>query len=504
MKPAKKLLLNTLALTAVSLLMRTIGMSFGVYLSNAIGPEGIGLFELIMSVYTLGVSLAASGVRLSTTRLVVEARSRGSHSDRQVMALCIRYALTLGLVAGLILFSGAALIARAMLRVSEAAGALRILAFGLPFLAVSSSLGGYFTARRKAARFAATQLLEQLLRIGVTLAALRLVLPLGVAYAPMALVVGSCTAEVLSTGIAYGLFRVELRGQSGRKAASPLLKRLLAIAVPDAVGSWVRSALVTAKNLLIPRGLEKTGASAQSALALYGTLQGMVLPVLTFPSAFLSALAGLLVPEVAESAALGHRTHIRYILGRVIHVTMVFSVAVAGALFIFAQPLGEAIYPGKGTGLFIRLLAPVVPVMYLDMMVDSALKGLGHQLSSMRYNIVDAAMSLSLVWLLIPRLGIWGYCLTFYASELLNFYLSMGKLMKETGTGLGFARSFVGPAAAMGVAGMMARPFLPQLSGHGPLIAAILGCLAIYAAMLALLGCVRQEDIRWLRSVVGK
>jgi len=498
MKPAKKLLLNTLALTAVSLLMRTIGMSFGVYLSNTIGPEGIGAFELIMSVYTLAVSLAASGVRLSTTRLVVEARSRGTHSDRRVMALCLRYALTLGLISGAVLLGASGWLATTFLRAPEAARALRILAPGLPFLAVSSALSGYFTARRKAARFAATQLLEQLLRIGITICALHVAMPLGVAHAPLALVVGSCTAEVLSTAVAYSLFRAELRGRRGVEAASPLLGRLLAIAVPDAVGSWVRSGLVTAKNLLIPRGLEKTGASSRSALATYGTIQGMVLPVLTFPSAFLGALAALLIPEVAESAALGHRGHIRYVLSRVIHVTMIFSVAVAGVLFFFAEPLGEAIYPCKGTGLYIRLLAPVVPIMYLDMMVDSALKGLGHQLSSMSYNIIDAAMSLFLVWLLIPRLGIAGYCLTFYASELLNFYLSMGKLTKETATGLAFGRSFAGPAAAMVLAGTLARRVTL------PLVPAVLMCLALYAALLVALSCVRREDIQWVKSVLGR
>ena len=42
------------------ILMRTVGVSFSVYVSNKIGAAGMGLYELIMSVYGLSVTLACS------------------------------------------------------------------------------------------------------------------------------------------------------------------------------------------------------------------------------------------------------------------------------------------------------------------------------------------------------------------------------------------------------------------------------------------------------------
>ena len=87
MRNATRFLWNTILLTATSLLMRLLAMSFQVYLTQRIGPEGIGLFELLMSVYGLAVSLAVSGVRLSTTRLVLEVTQR---TQGDVMSLCLR------------------------------------------------------------------------------------------------------------------------------------------------------------------------------------------------------------------------------------------------------------------------------------------------------------------------------------------------------------------------------------------------------------------------------
>ena len=45
------------------------------------------------------------------------------------------------------------------------------------------------------------------------------------------------------------------------------------------------------------------------------------------------------------------------------------------------------IYPGTDAGRYIRLLAPLIPVMYIDTTVDSMLKGLGEQLYCMTVSI---------------------------------------------------------------------------------------------------------------------
>lgn len=508
MNRVKKLLLNTVVLTLASLLMRTIGMAFSVYLSNRIGSAGIGLYELIMSVYTLAVAIASSGVRLSTTRLVVDACSCGRYTVRDVMRLCIRYSLILGTTASAVLYLLADYIAVSLLDSPPTAVCLRILSVSLPFIAVSAALGGYFTAVRKAGNFAVVQVLEQLCRIGITVFALGWLLPRGAEYACVALVIGSCSAEALSMLLSYLLYALRTRKARRSPAPPPLLGQLLFIAVPDAVGSWVRSFLVTAKHLLIPFCLRKTGISSDAALATYGTIHGMVLPIISFPSALLGALSGLLVPEIAESNTLGQKLRIRYIMDRVLHITLLFSIGTACILFCFSRQLGLAIYESAEAGAYIRLLAPIIPIMYLDMTVDGMLKGLGLQLSSMQYNIIDAAMSLSLVWLLIPRLGITGYIITIFASELLNFYLSITKLMAVTGYRMALMKSLVKPLlSGLATSGMTAffTSAATALTGGAVVLPAAIGLsTAFYAALLLLFGSISRGDLRWFRGIFRK
>ena len=109
---------------------------------------------------------------------------------------------------------------------------------------------------------------------------------------------------------------------------------------------------------------------------------------------------------------------------RVLHLTLLFAWFSAALLLVYGGELGQRLYRSAEVRQYIRLLAPLVPLMYLDTAVDGMLKGLGLQNASMRINILDALISLLLVWQLIPRVGIAGYLFTIYLSEILNFILS--------------------------------------------------------------------------------
>ena len=91
MRRAKQLLLHTSAMTATSLLMRTIALVFQVYVAGKIGAAGIGLFQLVMSVYTLATTVAVSGVRLAATRLIAQQTGRGDDAAirRATARLCV-------------------------------------------------------------------------------------------------------------------------------------------------------------------------------------------------------------------------------------------------------------------------------------------------------------------------------------------------------------------------------------------------------------------------------
>ena len=104
----RQFLKNGVCLALAALLMRTVSVSFGAYVSEKIGASGMGLYSLIMSIYTLAVTIATSGVQLATTRLVSEALGRVEEgAARAALRLAVRYAVICGTIAAAVLFFGA-------------------------------------------------------------------------------------------------------------------------------------------------------------------------------------------------------------------------------------------------------------------------------------------------------------------------------------------------------------------------------------------------------------
>ena len=59
--------------------LRALGMVFRVFVAARLGPEGMGLYQLILSVYMVFVSLASAGINVASTRLGAQCLTRGRH-----------------------------------------------------------------------------------------------------------------------------------------------------------------------------------------------------------------------------------------------------------------------------------------------------------------------------------------------------------------------------------------------------------------------------------------
>ena len=149
MKKTKQFLWDTAVLTIAALFMRTVGVSFNVYLTNQLGAAGIGLFQLVMTVFSMAITFASSGIRLAATRLVVDAISKDRADVKKVLRRCLLSILLVAVVVALILYTGSDLISQHWLYDSRTAQPLRLLSLSLPFIAMSAALSGYFTAIRR-------------------------------------------------------------------------------------------------------------------------------------------------------------------------------------------------------------------------------------------------------------------------------------------------------------------------------------------------------------------
>lgn len=488
----KSLVRNTALLTASGLAMRCIALLYQVWLAGRIGSAGIGLFQLIASVQFLSATFAISGIRFASTRLISE--EMGQHRPggvRRVVRLCLCYSVLFGIAAALLLWIGAERIGFLWIGDARTVLSLRIVALSLPFISLSSVFSGYFTSSGRVWKSAAVQVVEQIVRIALVVVFLGRVTSLDIESSCAAVVLGGSAAELFSFLLNLTLYLFDLRRHMPRGAAGQRLpSRMIRVAVPLALSAYVRTALSTLQHLLIPRGLKASGLSADASLAGYGVIHGMAFPIISFPSCILVSLSELLVPALTESQVAGDQLGITRSVNSLIEKCLVFSVGAAALLYANAEVLGSAVYHSAEAGRYIRILAWLVPIMYMDTVTDGCLRGLGEQLWCMGVNIIDSAVSVLLVFLLLPKYALTGYIIILIATELFNFILSMYRLRKISRLKVSLKAVFLAALCALGTVQFqsLAMRFFPLVRSEG-LLCTLSVCLSVLLYVLLLRLC---------------
>lgn len=496
----KRFIMNGLLITAVSLLMRTIAVSFNVYLSNTIGAVAMGVFTLISTVYGFALTVATSGIGLAATRHIAEAVGEDDYSGKSpavrcIIKKCVSYALFFSISSAVILYFLSPYIGKNILGDERTVSSLKCLALTLPPIALSSVFSGYFTAVRRVYKNAVVQVIGQGIKIFSCIGLITVLGASDVESACLSVVIGGTVAELGSFAIQYLLYSFEKSVQCDIKPSQlserRAIKKVLGTALPVAFSAYARSGLITIEHILIPKGLEKSGSSKDLSLAAYGTIHSMVFPLIFFPSALSSSFAGLLVPEVAESLAQKDTERINRIIYKVFFTALTFAIGTAGIMMCFSYELSDTVYPTANAGRYVLMIAPLIPVMYLDTSVDGILKGLGEQVYCMGVNIIDALLSVILVWLLLPKMGITGYILTVYFTETVNAAMSIARLLTVTKIKPRLTDWVIKPLFSIIVSCAATRVMVSHISGNisnaWALIGYILFTVCIYLLLVYIL-----------------
>ena len=430
MNRKKQFFKNGILLTLVALSMRGVGLFSSSYITSIVGAEGVGLYTLIMTLYGFALTFAMSGISLAMTNLVAASIAKGARAVSSVVRAGVLYALCFGGAATAVLFLFAPFFGGTILSDARTVLPIRILALSLLPEALLSVLTGYFVGIRRVENNAVLQIIAQIFKLLLVIFFVGRVGGQGIAIACVALAVSVVLTDCAMLLVAIFQFLHSRRGAAhgeSREAISNVCR----MAFPLAVSAYLRSALLTLEHILIPKRLRLFGQSAAASLASYGILHGMALPLVLYPMAPLTSFAGLLVPEFAEAGAAGDMRRCERMCEKTLRATLGYGIGVSAVLGLFSEEIGHLFYHSAEAGRYIAMLAPVVPIMYLDHATDQMLKGIGEQVASMWINITDSLLSVALVYFLLPIFGVPGYAAMIIGMELYNFLLSFRRLRRR-------------------------------------------------------------------------
>ncbi len=429
--------MGTMILTITGLISRIIGFYYRIYLTRLFGEEGMGIYQLLSPVLALSFSLTAAGYQTAISKFVAERTASNHRSMFQPMFVGLSISLPLSLLCNGIVFSFADIIGTNLLLEPRTVSMLRVLSFSIPLSAVHSCINGYFYGKKKTAVPAATQLLEQLARVGCVYGVSGYALSRGqhpsINVAVLGLTFGEFVSMLVSVSAAYIAYAKEhrfgvqttlstLRAHTDRRLL-PVYQSILGMALPLTANRIVLNLLQSVESISIPAKLKLYGYDTAEALSVYGVLTGMAMPLIFFPNALTGSVAVLLLPIISENNALGNKDAVKGAIFRTVKYCGIMGLICMCGFCLLGNYIGLLLFDSALAGHFITTLGFICPFIYLDTTLSSILQGLGRAGSIFLMNVISLLVRLLFIFTAVPSLGITGYLWGLLASQLLQSIL---------------------------------------------------------------------------------
>lgn len=499
----KSLVTGALILTGANLITRFMGFFYRIYMSRTIGAEGLGLYQLIMPLYMLAWTIAASGFTTTISKLTAQENAKGQYGNtRRLLKQATLICGLVGLVLGGALYLFAPAVALGILKDGRTLLSLRILGLAFPCMAMGSCIRGYFHGMQNNTVPALSQVLEQTVRIVTVFAIAPYFVPKGLETACCAAVVGIIFGEILSFLFVAALYFWDLRFIPRKKPAVSTLAAtatILSMALPLTASRMAGSLLSTAENVLIPQRLALFDSASSSAMELYGKLTGMAMPLIQLPSALLMAVSITLVPAISEAIAIHHVRRIDYTVSKALLLTSVIAMGTAGFFIAFPAEICFAVYHQPDLGAIIWKLAVLCPFLYLQITLSGILNGLGRHAFLLRNNILSSFINIGFIYFLMPYHGVDAFIAGWLCSLIITVGLSLKKITQDAYVTIDLKNWFAKPIFAAVFSGIFARVAydLMEPSVPGFLLVALL-MAALYGIILMLSGCLDRETLSLL------
>ncbi|MBR5512360.1 MAG: oligosaccharide flippase family protein [Ruminococcus sp.] len=425
-----RIIRDTILLTIMQLILDSAALFLNGFITRSLGASAIGIFSLMGSFLGLAGIISNGNAFLCTSRLISEELGKNNGNPNKILFHGIKLCtiLSLGVSAIILLFANP--IGKSFFGGEEGSFLLKFMPVSLITGAISCCFKGYFNACRKSSYVAFTDVAEFIVRAAVIVimttfsvnnnesAVCRIMIT--------SVIAGNVTALIFML-VLFSLKRI--RGQ-GRGTLS--FRQYISFAFPIMGGSILTSVLSSTNDALVPFCLKQYGDSTEQALALFGIFEAIVIPTLFFPSVVLCSISGIVVTESARATAAGNSERIQIIASRLIRYTIIYGVFASAVLIRFGRPIGELCGGGETGGNMISAIAPVVPFIYMEIILEAMIKGMGLQAFSSLNYLAEYVIRISIVLVTVPQIGFAGIALSYYASNIIGNTLRLIKLIRHT------------------------------------------------------------------------
>ena len=492
------LLYSTLILTGVSAAAQGVGFVYRIFLARMIGAEVMGLYQLILPVYSVLTSITASGLTVALSTLTSEYHAlRNRRGMDQLLRTALVLFFLLWAAAAALVWGTSDWISTAVLGDARTQLGLILLMPCLLLTGIEHLHKNHFYGAGEVRLPAAVEFGEQFIRAGAVLGLL-LILPHPYPERTVGVIVlGMLCSEIFSAS-SLTFLRIRREGPSlpGPREKG-LTLRLVMTALPIGGAILLNNLIGSLNSILIPQRLVAAGVEVSEAISSFGVLFGMTMPLLMLPSAFISALCLAIVPRLTACCTVGNRRSCQEKIGKALLATSVLTLPALALLVPLGPTIGAALFRDPRAGEHILPLSVGVALAFYQGVLSSILNGIQRQNWAAAVSLCCGGVQLAFTWVGtgIPGVGLQGFIAGFVVSSALGAVVELGMVIRFAGLRLPVFPLLTAPALSALLSGLCVNLLFHSLCAKGLAdLAAVAVCL-VFGAFLYLLA-LRVQGVR--------
>ena len=492
---------GALFLTALSAVSQVLGFFYRVVLSRLVGAEVMGLYQLVMPVYSVIMSLTAVGVTSACSNLTSQHLALGNRkAANQTVATCLRLFFLALLPIGTAVILGSDAISVYLLGDARTQLGLILLIPCVALTGVENLHKHFFYGSGVVRPPAIVELLEQFVRTLAVIALLVFFLPQYPERVVGLIVTGMVICEVFSSCTLVILYHRRMGRRTLTGNGEPGLvrrRRILSIALPVGLNALLGNLLGAANNTLIPQKLVEGGVDRSAAMSQFGVVCGMTMPMLSLPIVFLGALNLVLVPRLSRACALNRPGEIKRLAGQAVSAVSLLTLPAMALMVVVGPDLGKAMFHQEGVGEYLIPLAVTVAMSCYCSVLCASLNGVGRQRTVAAISLLGGGVQLvfTLALVPLPGVGMAGYVAGAAFSTALELVLCLWQLVRATGLEVRPFQWLTAPGLASLLAGLTGNLLFRYLKDTGlPPVPAGVGTLVF--ALVLYLAALQAQGVR--------
>ena len=409
-----KFIKSTIILIIGGFISKILGMIIKIVLTRSITTEGIGLYMLILPTFMLFITLCTLGLPTAISKLVSEKRK----SSKKIILSIVPVVILFNLFLMLILFLISPLISKYLLNNNDTYYPLISIGLTLPFICISSIIKGYFFGKERMFPYTLSNIVEQIVRLFLTIFYIPTLLKYGLNIAVCGVVLINIASEFVSIlTLLIFLPKHETITKYDFKYDKEIVKDMLNISIPTTSSRLIGSLTYFLEPIILTYALLKVGYNNNFITYEYGIINGYVYPLLLLPSFFTLAISNALLPVVSNNYINKRYTYVNKKIKQATIISLIIGIPFT-LIFMFIPEIPLKLIYNTNLGInYIKVIAPFFILHYIQSPLTVVLQAINKAGCAMRGTLYGSIIRLIILFMVtLMHTGLWGLIISSIAN----------------------------------------------------------------------------------------